>query len=221
MALNMDIGELLVIGDSNLLIHQVQGEWATKSEKMLPYVNLAQRLCKKLKKIEFRHTLIAQNEFADALATIASMIQYPESSYINPLRISLKEEYAHYCHVEAEPDGKPWYSDIKMYLEGHEYPEGITNGQKKKIQRMANNFFLNKEVLYKRMLDLGLLRCVDTGEATKLLEEVNEGTCGPYMNGFIVAKKILLAGYYWMTMESDCYKSVQRCHQCQIHGDLI
>ncbi|XP_059309477.1 uncharacterized protein LOC132060455 [Lycium ferocissimum] len=48
---------------------------------------------------------------------------------------------------------------------------------------MANGFFPNKEVLYKQTPDLGLLRCVDAGEATKLLEK--------------------------------------KCHQCQIHSDLI
>ncbi|XP_060170765.1 uncharacterized protein LOC132601713 [Lycium barbarum] len=112
MALDMDIDELLVIGDSDLLIHQVQGKWDTKNEKILTYVNLAQRLCKKFRKIEFRHTPRAQNEFANTLATITSMIQHPESSHIDPLKISLKEEHAHYFHVEAEPDGKPWYNDI-------------------------------------------------------------------------------------------------------------
>ncbi|XP_060216638.1 uncharacterized protein LOC132644098 [Lycium barbarum] len=153
MALDMYINELLVIGDSDLLIHQVQGEWATKNETILPYVNLEQRMCKKFRKIEFRHTPRAQNEFADALAIIASMIQHPESSHIDSLRISLKEEHAHCCHVEAEPDGKPRYNDIKMYSEGREYPDSITNGQKKTIRRMANDFFLNKEVMYKRMPD--------------------------------------------------------------------
>ncbi|XP_059281030.1 uncharacterized protein LOC132034668 [Lycium ferocissimum] len=191
MALDMDVNELLVIEDSDLLIHQVQGEWAIKNEKMLPYMNLAQRLCKKFRKIEFRHKLRAQNEFADALATIASMIQHPESSHIDPLRIILKEEHAYYCHVEAKSDGKPWYSDIKMYLEGWEYPEGITNVQKKTIRRMENGFLLNKEVLYKWTPGLGLLRCVDAGEATKLLEEIHAGTCGPHMSGFVLEKKIL------------------------------
>ncbi|XP_049358917.1 uncharacterized protein LOC125823617 [Solanum verrucosum] len=42
---------------------------------------------------------------------------------------------------------------------------------------MANNFFLNGEVLFKRTPDLGLLRCVDAAEATKLLEEVHAGVC--------------------------------------------
>ncbi|XP_060202460.1 uncharacterized protein LOC132630893 [Lycium barbarum] len=135
----------------------------TKNEKTLPYVNLEQRFCNKFRKIEFRHTPRARNEFADSLA---SMIQHPESSHINPLRISLKEEHAHCCHMEAEPDGKPWYNNIKIYLERREYPEGITSGSKKTIRRMANCFFLNKEVFYKWMLILGLLRCVNAGEAT-------------------------------------------------------
>ncbi|XP_060182615.1 uncharacterized protein LOC132612345 [Lycium barbarum] len=156
MALEMNINELLVIRDSNFLIHQVQGEWATKNEKILPYVNLARRLCKKFKKIEYRYIPRAQIEFADALAMIASMIRYLESIHIDPPEISLKEEHAYYSHVEGEPDGKPWYDGIKMYLEKWEYHEGITTGQKKTIRRMANDFFLNKEVLYKRAPDLGL-----------------------------------------------------------------
>ena len=83
---------------------------------------------------------------------------------------------------------------------------------------MANNFFLNKEVLYKRIHDLGLLRSVDAEEATKLLEEVHAGVCGTHMYGFTLAKKILRAGYFWMTMENDCGRFVQKC---QVHGDLI
>ena len=28
-------------------------------------------------------------------------------------------------------------------------------------------------------------------------------------------------GYFWLTMETDCCQFVQRCPECQIHGDLI
>ena len=38
MAIDMNFYELLVIGDSDLLIHQVQGEWAVKNPKIIPYV---------------------------------------------------------------------------------------------------------------------------------------------------------------------------------------
>ncbi|XP_055824426.1 uncharacterized protein LOC129892945 [Solanum dulcamara] len=68
---------------------------------------------------------------------------------------------------------------------------------------MANHFFLNGEILYRRTPDLGLLRCVDAMEVTRLLEEIHAGICGPHMNGFTLAKKILRAGYFCMTMERD------------------
>ncbi|XP_069145633.1 uncharacterized protein [Solanum lycopersicum] len=170
MAVDMNVYELLVIGDSDLLIHQVQGEWAVKNPKIVPYVQYVQNLCKRFRKIEFRHTPRIQNELADALATIASMIKHPDTDYIDPLDIDLKEHPVHCSHVESEPDGLPWYFDIKRYLESGTYPEDATSNQKKSIRRMALNFFLNGEVLYRRTPDLGLLRCVDAAEAVRLIE---------------------------------------------------
>jgi hypothetical protein len=36
-----------------------------------------------------------------------------------------------------------------------------------------------------------------------------------------MAKKILRAAYYWMTMEVDCYKHARKCHKCQVYADKI
>lgn len=36
-----------------------------------------------------------------------------------------------------------------------------------------------------------------------------------------MAKKILRAGYYWLTMETDCFCHMQTCHKCQIYADKI
>ncbi|XP_060183214.1 uncharacterized protein LOC132613183 [Lycium barbarum] len=166
-----------VVGNrgSDLLINQVKGNLATKDDKILPYVNLVQRLCGRFKSINFRHTLRAQNEVVDALATITSMIQHLESTQIDSLEITLIEKQAHCAHVEAEPDGQPWYADIKAYLEKGEYPPESSENQNKAIKRLANGFFLNKEVQYKRTPYLGLLRCVDAEKATKFLKEVHAG----------------------------------------------
>ncbi|XP_069150855.1 uncharacterized protein [Solanum lycopersicum] len=79
-----------------------------------------QNLCKRFRKIEFRHTPRIQNELADALATIASIIKHPDTDYIDPLDIDLKEH-------PIEPDGLPWYFDIKRYLESGTYPEDATS----------------------------------------------------------------------------------------------
>ena len=107
MSIDMNVYELLVIGDSYLLIHQVQGEWVVKNPKIVPYVKYVQTLCKRFRKIEFRHTPRIQNELADALATIASMIKHTNTDYIDPLDIYLKEHPVYCSHVESEPEGLP------------------------------------------------------------------------------------------------------------------
>nr|XP_009784487.1 PREDICTED: uncharacterized protein LOC104232899 [Nicotiana sylvestris] len=66
-----------------------------------------------------------------------------------------------------------------------------------------------------------IIRCIDALEAEMIMNEVHSGVCGPHMNGYVLAKKILWAWYYWMTMEKDFYSFVQKCHKCQIHCDLI
>ncbi|XP_070050645.1 uncharacterized protein [Nicotiana tomentosiformis] len=53
MAIDMNVKELLIIGDSDLWIHQLQGEWSTKNFKILLYLHYVKELCKKFTKIEF------------------------------------------------------------------------------------------------------------------------------------------------------------------------
>ena len=40
------------------------------------------------------------------------------------------------------------------------------------------------------------------------------------MNAHMLLRKITRQGYHWTTMETDCAAHVQKCHQCQVHGDL-
>ncbi|XP_070010631.1 uncharacterized protein [Nicotiana sylvestris] len=115
--------------------------------------------------------------------------------------------------VEVEPSAQPWYHDIKMFLKIKEYPEQASGDQKRTIRRITDGFFLSGEVLCKRTPDLNLLRCVEAQEAGRIMHEVHAGVCGPHMNGHVLAKKILRAGYYWMTMERDCFSFVWKCHQ--------
>ncbi|XP_070044826.1 uncharacterized protein [Nicotiana tomentosiformis] len=212
--IDMNIQELLVIRDSDLLVHQVLGEWATKNTKILPYLHCVQDLIKRFTKIEFKHVPRIQNEFADALATLSSMIQHPDKNSIDPVPIGIHKQSAYCAHVEEVSDGNPWFHDIKEYLAKGEYPEHSTHTQKCTLRRLANHFFQSRGILYRRTPDLGLLRCVDAKKASRLLEEIHVGTCGPHMNGFTLAKQILRAGYFWMTMKTECIKYVQKCHQC-------
>ena len=121
--------------------------------------------------------------------------------------------------VEVEADGNPWYHDIKAYIKNGEYLSGATDSEKKFIQRMAYQFFLSGEVLYKRNHDSTLLRCVDASKANHLMEETHEGLLGAYASGPLLAHKIMRASYYWLAMESDCIKHVRTCHHCQAYQD--
>ncbi|XP_070029768.1 uncharacterized protein [Nicotiana sylvestris] len=123
LAIDMNIQELLVIGDSDLLVHQVQGEWATKNTKILLCLYHVQELMKRFTKIEFKHIPRVQNEFADALATLSSMIRHLDKNFIDPIPAKIHNQLAYCIHVEEEIDRKPWFHNIKEYLAKGEYPE--------------------------------------------------------------------------------------------------
>ncbi|XP_027771374.1 uncharacterized protein LOC114076473 [Solanum pennellii] len=221
VAIDLGVQELIVLGDSDLLIRQAQGEWKTRDLKLLPYRQCVEDLSKRFMYIEFRYIPRFHNDLADALATLASMLPYLGNTYITPLEIQVRDQHVYCNTVEAEPDGEPWYSDIKNFLKTGRCPEHANRSQKRTIRRLAVGFFFSGDVLYKRTPDLNLLRCLDAEEAEKIMNEVHAGVCGPHMNGYVLAKKIPQAGYYLLTMERDCFHFVKKCHQCQIHGDLI
>ncbi|XP_070045636.1 uncharacterized protein [Nicotiana tomentosiformis] len=153
-------------------------------------------LSKRFKSVKFRYIPRFHNELADALATLASMLPYPSNIHIDPLEIQIRERNGYCNAIEIEPDVQPWYHDLKRFLKIKEYPEHASGDQKRTIRRLASGFFLSEEVLYTRTPFLNLLRFIDAREADKIMNEVHSGTCGPHMNGYGLAKKILQAGYY-------------------------
>ena len=57
--------------------------------------------------------------------------------------------------------------------------------------------------------------------ADRVMREVHAGVCGQHMGGHMLIRKIMRMGYFWLTMKTDCCQFVQKCPECQIHGDLI
>ncbi|XP_070014242.1 uncharacterized protein [Nicotiana sylvestris] len=191
MAIDQDVKELLIMGDLDIIIRQAQGEWETRDVELIPYRQHVEDLGKKFKSIEFKYIPRFHNELADVLATLASMLPYPGNAHIGPLEIQIRERHVYCNTVEVEPNVQPWYHDIKRFFKTKEYPEQASGDQKRTIRRHAIGFFLSGDVLYKRTPDLNLLRCVDAEEAGRIMYEVHVEVCGPHMNGYILAKKIL------------------------------
>ncbi|XP_015060343.1 uncharacterized protein LOC107006254 [Solanum pennellii] len=149
MAIDLGVQELIVLGDSDFLIRQAQGEWETRDLKLLPYRQCVEDLSKRFMYIEFRYIPRFHNDLADSLATLASMLPYPRNTYITPLEIQVRDQHGYCNKVEAERDGEPWYSDIKNFLKTRRCPEHANRSQKRTIRRLANGFFLSGDVLYK------------------------------------------------------------------------
>ncbi|XP_070011381.1 uncharacterized protein [Nicotiana sylvestris] len=124
------------------------------------------------------------------------MLHHPDKAYVDPLHIQVRDQHAYCNMVEEELDRELWFHDIKEYIRMRVYPVQATGDQKRTIRRLASGFFFSGGVLYKRTHDLGLLRCIDARQATTIMTEVHYGVCGPHMNGYVLEKKILRAGYY-------------------------
>ena len=220
-AIDSNVKLLKVYGDSALVIHQLRGEWETRDPKLIPYKAYIKELAKTFDEISFHHVPREENQMADALATLASMFQLTPHGDLPYIEFWCRGKPAHCCQVEEERDGKPWYFDIKRYVVSKEYPPEIADNDKRTLRRLAASFFMSGGTLYKRNHDMTLLRCVDAKEANHMIEEVHEGSFGTHANGHAMARKILRAGYYWLTMESDCCVHVRKCHKCQAFADNV
>ncbi|KAL3748122.1 hypothetical protein ACJRO7_009364 [Eucalyptus globulus] len=152
-AVDMKIQKLQVYGDSTLIILQTEGKWRTQDSKLIPYHEFLGELTEKFQEISFEYLPRSQNQFADALATLSSMLQVAGGLDIEPLRIEILQRPAYCMTVEEEPDGQPWYHDILKYLQKGEFPEGSEAAKRKHLLKLASKFFTSGDVLYKKSFD--------------------------------------------------------------------
>ncbi|PKI55417.1 hypothetical protein CRG98_024190 [Punica granatum] len=77
-AIDLKVKELKVFGDSMLTIFPTLKQWKTKDPKLVPYHEYLEELTENFEDISFTYTPRMKNQFADALATLASMTgQFP------------------------------------------------------------------------------------------------------------------------------------------------
>lgn len=145
-ALDLKVRGIDVYGDSTLIICQIIGDWRTKDSKLILYHRRLSELVQQFRKITFTYLPRSDNRFADALATLAAMVQIPEGREVHPLEVGVRDEPAYCMVVEAEPDGKPWYHDVKTYMQSRTYPEGATEPDKKTIRRMSLQYYLDPAI---------------------------------------------------------------------------
>ena len=115
-------------GDSALIIHQALRKWKIKEERLIPYLNQLQKLADRFESVKFLYIPRNQNSFADALATLASMVEIPEGMNEVQISIEQRDKPAFCLAIEIEGvemvDPSTWYYDIWRVLKEGVYPEG-------------------------------------------------------------------------------------------------
>ncbi len=77
--LAIEVQEVEVYGDLALIISQAQKIWKTKEEHLKPYQAYVEKLARRFDKIGYTFIPRAQNQFVNALATLASSVDIPEN----------------------------------------------------------------------------------------------------------------------------------------------
>ena len=122
VATDLRIKHLEVFGDSALVIYQVNDEWDNKNPKLIPYRDYVLKLAVEFTEITFSHIPREENQMEDALAIILAMFKVTWTNHEPCITIRHFEEPAHCLAIEEGTDDKPWFYDIKKYLEKQEYP---------------------------------------------------------------------------------------------------
>ena len=97
----LGVKEAVVFGDSTLVIVQAQKLWKVKEEHLKPYQQYLEDLTKTFDKIEYTIIPKSQNQFANALATLASMVEIPKGVWTRPLEIEQSYEEVHKRKAKA------------------------------------------------------------------------------------------------------------------------
>src|SRR3954467_10020767 len=124
-AMDMRIKFLSVYRDSALVISQIKGDWYMKHPNLIPYREHVLALSTYFEEITFKHIPREENQLVDALATMSSMFKVKWDNETPMITIYRQDEPAYCNEIDTEgTEEKPWFHEVKRYLEAQEYPEG-------------------------------------------------------------------------------------------------
>ncbi|XP_042374978.1 uncharacterized protein LOC121969122 [Zingiber officinale] len=71
------------------------------------------------------------------------------------------------------------------------------------VRKKAHAYTMIEDQLYKRAFSRPLLKCLNMEEAGHALQEIHQRCCGNQAGGGTLARWVLLAGYFWPTLQKD------------------
>ncbi|CAL9018448.1 unnamed protein product [Prunus brigantina] len=153
-AREMGAEKMKIIGDSNLVLSQLQGSFAVKEATLAPYRTAAERLINSFEQVVMEHIPGVTNRYADALATLGSKLSFVQKQP----NITVIKRSTPVIEAMAQEDlleDNDWRKPLKKKL-----------GEESSIKDLKDYVIIFGE-LYRRLPGGVLTRCVGTAEARR------------------------------------------------------
>ncbi|GLU07027.1 hypothetical protein SLE2022_240070 [Rubroshorea leprosula] len=209
-----------IIGDSQLILKQLEGEYKCTSLSLAPYFALAVQLLEEFDDVILRHVTRDLNIEANEMAQIASGLKIPEGvmsrivvveKRILP-SIHMRGMAISACSIDITQTD--WRYPIMEYLKNPNFKAS------RRTKMQALNYVLLEGVLYRKGHDELLLRCLGPDEYCQIMSDVHNGICGAHQAGIKMRWLIRRHGFFWPSILKDCISYAKGCKACQIHGPL-
>ncbi|KAJ4963917.1 hypothetical protein NE237_023856 [Protea cynaroides] len=174
LAKSLAVRRLIVQGDSQLVIRQVQGDYKARQPEMLKCLNEVKSAIKAFRSVELQYVCWDENTKADELSRLSleDISRMDSAVYVELLEhasSSAKEEVAPVETISS------LYDDIYRYLRTGALPDDRKDARR--IQARSRQYTIHNNVLYRRSYTLPLLQCLRLDEAEQVMLEVYEGIC--------------------------------------------
>ncbi|XP_030958282.1 uncharacterized protein LOC115980140 [Quercus lobata] len=175
LAKSVEAKSICVMGDSQLIMGQVNGTYEAKEERMKKYLGRVMRLVKRFEKADFVQIPREENVEADTIAKEASADESLEKS----------DEVQYVPSIDAQEvqqvDNKEnWMTPIISYLKDGQLPE--EKDEARKVRVRSARYVLMNGVLYKRV---------------PAIQQRPQATIGiPHPNGGTVALRTMGTGHF-------------------------
>ncbi|XP_042450383.1 uncharacterized protein LOC122035045 [Zingiber officinale] len=200
---------VILYSDSQLAAQQLSGTFEINNARLKLYAEAFEKLKPNFREVVIQKIPRTENQATDELAKLANSI----TPVVIQQLIEQVSLVAHIDKMERLTFPSDWRTAIVEFLRSGVTPSN--RGEAQLLRRRAGRFTLIGDQLYKKAFSRPLLKCVSSEDAKYILEEVHQGTCGGHPGGRSLARKILLAGYFWPTLHEDAGRTVAACLSCQ------
>ena len=213
--------EVHIIGDSQLVLQQITGEYKCNSLLLAPYYTSSTQLLDSFHYVDFEYVPRESNWEADELTQVASCVKMRKKLTHNLIVIGKKNHPSIYeigIILEVINTYENVVGDWRIKI--REYLEDPNKQVPHRLKAQLHKFLLMERELYKNGFDGLLLKCLSFPDNMEVMKQVHEGVCVAYQVRIKMRWLIRRHGYFLPTILIDCINYSKGCQQCQKYGNI-